>query len=336
MRLARIVAVLLLVATACGGGSDDPGGDDNPAAPAQPGDQDPANVLAPSDDDPTDDPPAPSDPAPLPDLPTPPPDDDPPAAEAPDLRDTTWLINEYWTPAIGYTNTWIVDVTIEFGADGTVTGSAGCNTYQGMWVTSGAYSHTGSYDGGQDLVFEDLSWTEIACEDDRVMTQEQEILDVLQLTRAWVLIEGEVSLLDADHKLLAAAETTGRQLVIASSCEGDPTKLEIGVPVQGELTMGADWPDSAYFCVEIPDDVVLMTVTLSDLSADLDLYVAYPSLQALLDGLSDWFSNEFDLDDEAVFIDTGVADYLAPGSYYIEVASGDGELGSFTLTVTTE
>ena len=252
---------------------------------------------------------------------------------APELGDTSWLVEDYRTPSGSITNTWIVDVTIEFAADGTVSGSAGCNDYQGTWTVSGPYTETGRSDGGQDLALESLSWTERACDDENVMIQESEILDNLQRVGAWVFLDGELNLLDADHKYLLDAITTGRHLWAATPCEGDPAEIDVGESAQGELTMGDGWPNSAYFCVEIPDDVSFLTVTLSDMTADLDVFVTYPTLG---DGASDWVSINFGTDDEVLIIDSGVADYLAPGSYYIEVASGEGELGSFTVTATIE
>lgn len=334
MKLAGFVA-LIVVAAACGGGSDDagddvtsptttsasqPSGNDQPQTPTSSGDTSGSQTTAPDNPDPTD----------------PPTTDGTTLDEAPELGDTSWLFNDYRMPNGSITNTWIVDVTMEFGTDGTVSGSAGCNDYQGTWTVSGGYAHTGSFDGGQDLVLESLSWTERACDDDRVMTQEAEILEILPQVRAWVFLDGELNLLDADRKYLADAVATGRHLMPATPCEGEPTRIEIGEPVQDELTMGDGWPNSAYFCVEIGDDVSFLTVTVSDMTADLDVFVAYPTFQALRDGSSDWTSINFGTEDEVLIIDSGVADFLAPGSYYIEVASGEGDLGSFTVTATVE
>jgi heat shock protein HslJ len=255
--------------------------------------------------------------------------------EAPDLANTSWLIDDYRLPDGGMTNTWIVDVTIAFAADGKVSGSAGCNDYAGTWTASGPYEETGTSSGGQGLVFESLTWTEIACEDERIMTQEQEILDVLQNTGSWVLLDGDLNLRDSAGKFLANGSSTGIHPLAGRPCEGDPTRIDIGVPVKGQIEMAGDWPEVQYFCVEIPGDVSTLTVTLTGMTADLGVYVGYPDLQILTDGLAGWFSDEFDTVDELVVIGPG----LSPGAYYIEVSSyilsEDPVSSPFTLTVTT-
>jgi heat shock protein HslJ len=337
MRLAALLAMLVLAA-ACGGSSD-PAGDGN--AVTQPSDQQDQQLPATSPR---------SDTSPSPDgaadaaetrVPV-----EPTATttqvqgvEAPDLGGSSWLVGDYWSANIGITNVWIVEVTIGFSADGTVSGSAGCNSYEGMWTASGPYEESGTSSGGQGLVFESLTWTEIACEDEAVMTQEEEILDILQNTGRWVLLDGELNLRDSEGKFLADAVTTGRHLQAATPCEGDPTKIDLGVPVDGQVEMDGDWPEVFHFCVEIPGNVSTLTVELTGMSADLGVYVGYPDLETVADGYSDWFSDENGTDDELVVIDSELADYLAPGSYYIEVSSyllSDDPISSpFTLTATT-
>ncbi|HSG78049.1 MAG TPA: META domain-containing protein [Acidimicrobiia bacterium] len=133
----------------------------------------------------------------------------PEGVDAPGLAGTSWTVDDYSQGPGMITNVWKTEVTIAFGADGTVSGSAGCNDYQARWQVSGPYDEFESGvrdpDDGQILIFEDLSWTERACEDADVMEQEAEILDLLQRAGRWVLIRGEFNLRDADGAFLFAA-----------------------------------------------------------------------------------------------------------------------------------
>ena len=339
MRLVTLLAMLMLAA-ACGG-SDNPGGDGDVVN--QPSDQ--QDAQSPTTSQPgdasrsSDDTAASAEPSvPVETTAT---TVQAQGVDAPDLGGTSWLVGDYRSSDVGFTNTWIVDVTISFSADGTVSGSAGCNTYEGTWTASGPYGESGPSDGmeGQELVFDPLTWTEIACEDQRVVSQEEEILAILQNTGRWVVRDGELTLLDSEGKFLADAATTGVHLVVGKPCEGEPIKLDMGVPVNGQVEMAGDWPEVFHFCVEIPGDVSNLTVTLTGMTADLGVYVGYPDLETVTDGYAKWFSDERGTDDKLVVIDPELADYLAPGSYYIEVSSyvlSDDPVSSpFTLTVTT-
>ncbi len=132
------------------------------------------------------------------------------SVEAPELADTSWNVVEYRFPDGAITNVWKTDVTISFSADGTVSGSAGCNLYEGTWSVSGNWdafeSGVSDSNDGQELILDSLSWTEMACEDDAVMEQEAEILDLLHNAGRWVLIRGEFNLRDAEGGFLFKAE----------------------------------------------------------------------------------------------------------------------------------
>ena len=130
--------------------------------------------------------------------------------EAPELGGTSWLITTYTLPSGSITNTWKTDVTIAFAPDGTFSGSAGCNEYQGNWSVSGPYDEFTSgipdANDGQVLALNDLTWTELACEDGAIMEQEGEILDLLQRAGRWALIRGSFHLRDAEGSFLFEAE----------------------------------------------------------------------------------------------------------------------------------
>lgn len=133
-------------------------------------------------------------------------------AEAPSLAGTSWTVTTYQLPDGGLTNTWKADVTISFAADGTVSGSAGCNDYSGTWTVSGDWNEfeSGVPDpqDGQELALSALSWTEIGCEDADVMQQESEILGLLQQAGRWVLIRDSFNLRDASGAFLFEAEAS--------------------------------------------------------------------------------------------------------------------------------
>lgn len=191
------VAILVLL-TACGGGDAEP----TSTPPTQS-----SRPAATSEPAPTSQPAATSRPATttMPETTT--------AAggvDAPQLAGTSWSVNDYSQGPGMITNVWKTEVTIAFATDGTVSGSAGCNDYQARWQVSGPYDEFESGvrdpDDGQILIFEDLSWTERACEDGAIMEQEAEILDLLQRAGRWVLIRGEFNLRDADGAFLFEAE----------------------------------------------------------------------------------------------------------------------------------
>ncbi len=83
-----------------------------------------------------------------------------------------------------------VQVTAEFGSDGTVSGSAGCNTYSGSYTVDGGSINIGS-----------LASTEMACPEPQ-MAVETAYLAALGKATAWTIdSEGKLSLTGADAKL---------------------------------------------------------------------------------------------------------------------------------------
>lgn len=130
--------------------------------------------------------------------------------DAPELGGTSWAVTNYSLPSGAITNVWKTDVTIAFSEEGIVSGSAGCNDYEGNWSVSGGYDEfvSGQRDpnDGQILILDTLTWTEIACEDEAIMEQEGEILDLLQRAGRWLIREGNFNLRDADGFFLFETE----------------------------------------------------------------------------------------------------------------------------------
>jgi heat shock protein HslJ len=130
--------------------------------------------------------------------------------DAPELGGTNWNVTDYSQASGTITNVWKTEVTISFAADGTVSGSAGCNDYRATWTVSGAYddfeSGVPDPNDGQQLVLDSLSWTEMVCDDAAIMEQEAEILDLLQRASRWVLIRGNFNLRDGEGAFLFEAD----------------------------------------------------------------------------------------------------------------------------------
>lgn len=133
----------------------------------------------------------------------------PPGGPAPELGGTKWNVTTY-DQVTTFTNVWKTEITIAFAADGTFSGSGGCNTYQGTWETEGGYIEPADrgLDGnfGQIIKLGGLAWTEIGCEDQDIMVQELEYFDLLQRAGRWSIDEVNFTLRDSDSRLLFEAE----------------------------------------------------------------------------------------------------------------------------------
>jgi hypothetical protein len=88
---------------------------------------------------------------------------------------------------------------VELGGDGTISGNAGCNDYTGAYEVSGPYIAEPGFneEKGQAFTVTDLTWTEIACEDDLVMEQETEYLGALLKVDHWAFGQGFSADLDS-------------------------------------------------------------------------------------------------------------------------------------------
>lgn len=97
------------------------------------------------------------------------------------LNDTAWVLETLGTnPAADATS-----VTARFAADGTISGSAGCNRYSGRFTTTGdAFSVDG------------VASTMMACEGD-LMTQEMAFLAALDSSETFTVVGDKLTLSDA-------------------------------------------------------------------------------------------------------------------------------------------
>jgi hypothetical protein len=101
----------------------------------------------------------------------------------------SYMVTRYFSSEFnGATNLWPdTEITIVFGADGTISGNAGCNDYTATYEVSGPYVYEPDFDeeDGQAMTISDLSWTEMPCEDELTMEQEAEYLEALQNVEQW-------------------------------------------------------------------------------------------------------------------------------------------------------
>ena len=133
-------------------------------------------------------------------------------ADAPELAGTAWTITHHASEIYGgVTNVWDgTEITLEFGTDGTFSGNAGCNDYEGTYAVSGPYVTEKGFDDvlGQAMTLSDLSFTEMACDDENLMEQETEYLAALQNVEQWVIGTG----FGGDEDLLLTSLEDGLQV----------------------------------------------------------------------------------------------------------------------------
>lgn len=150
------------------------------------------------------------------------------------LEDTTWELVRYGdmnnsTAPVGDT-----PITAQFGKDGTVTGSTGCNSYGGNYVI-------GTLPEANKVSFTDVYQTEMACMGDGVMAQESAYLNALATATGIISQNAERLIIGYgdNHQLMFerryTLENTSWKLV-AQSAQSVPSA------VQGDLTLefGAD------------------------------------------------------------------------------------------------
>lgn len=110
-----------------------------------------------------------------------------PPAELASLSGTAWVLETLGgKPALEATT-----VTARFAADGTISGSSGCNRYSGPFSTSGNAIKVG-----------DVASTMMAC-DDAIMAQEKSFLGALTTASAFSVDDTTLTLSDRDGAALA-------------------------------------------------------------------------------------------------------------------------------------
>jgi heat shock protein HslJ len=110
------------------------------------------------------------------------------AANQPDLADTKWaLVTLNGTPMDPRARA----ITIEFDANGQVSGSAGCNSYGGIYMVSNG-----------SITLSQLVSTLMACQDETVMANESAYLQVLNGIASYQVHGNALTLSGGDQSLV--------------------------------------------------------------------------------------------------------------------------------------
>ena len=121
-----------------------------------------------------------------------------------------------------------------------------------------------------------------------------------------------------------------------ASCDNPAQPIALGSTTQSQLAATRNpYPANAtYYCVDVPAGTRNVTIQLSGLSADLDVYVGHGAISTV-QGVDisagqnyQWKSNAYQNVDETVEIANPQA-----GIYYIEIVSFEGNGSPFTLNV---
>lgn len=141
----------------------------------------------------------------------------------------------------------------------------------------------------------------------------------------------------AADKAAPAAEGAPTQTAAAPAapCDTPAVDLAVGASVSGTLHAAASYPANAtYYCVRVAEGTPRITLTLSGLTNDLDLYIGHGSIQSV-QGIDlqagetyEWKSNAFGTDNEQITIDNPQA-----GVYYAEIVSYEGKESNYQFAV---
>jgi len=136
----------------------------------------------------------------------------------------------------------------------------------------------------------------------------------------------------------AADATNATQTAAAApaSCDSPAQPIALGSTTQSQLAATRQpYPANAtYYCIDVPAGTRNVSIQLSGLSADLDVYVGHGAISTV-QGVDisagqnyQWKSNAYQNVDENVQIPNP-----QPGIYYIEIVSFEGNGSPFTLNV---
>lgn len=121
----------------------------------------------------------------------------------PALADTAWTVIGYNTGTQAVRSVISgVELSLEFDESENVSGSSGCNTFSGIFETSGEYTVV----GGQMLNIGELASTKVAClQPEGVMEQEAQFLAALANSGLWRFVGSNLELRDSEGALQISA-----------------------------------------------------------------------------------------------------------------------------------
>ena len=106
------------------------------------------------------------------------------------LRERDWTL--VWVSGFESMPSGVATPTIRFGADGRMTGNAGCNRASAGYTAE-----------GDRLTFDAVMSTKRACVDPQGNALERAYLDALEATRGYRIADGQLELLDASGNVVA-------------------------------------------------------------------------------------------------------------------------------------
>ena len=126
-----------------------------------------------------------------------------------------------------------------------------------------------------------------------------------------------------------------QQAMALPSCESPAAAVALGGTMNGQIAAVQSYPENArYFCFQVPEGTGSVTISLSGLTADLDLFVGSNGIasvqgQEIQQGQTyEWMSRNEGTADDSVTITAPRA-----GVYYVEIVSYQGEASSYSLSV---
>lgn len=115
------------------------------------------------------------------------------------LAGTSWKLVSYGSVEGQISAVEGIDTKLDFGSDGSVSGSMGCNRFSGSYIQK-----------GDSLTFSPIAATEMACPEPQ-MTQESSAFQVMVETVKFKLKEDTLTIISADgkSKLVLSADEAG-------------------------------------------------------------------------------------------------------------------------------
>lgn len=124
------------------------------------------------------------------------------SAQADDLAGTSWSLAGWGDPA---SPTFVIDgttVTLNFGADGEIGGSGGCNSYGGNYTVS-----------GETITFSDVFSTLRACLEQGIGDQENAYFGALQAATSYAIVDGTLIISYGDGQQLIFTAASAQSIV---------------------------------------------------------------------------------------------------------------------------
>lgn len=115
------------------------------------------------------------------------------AAATPGLAGTQWKLTAFAKAGVTQPSVPGNEPTLSFGADGSISGTAGCNTFGGSYTAK-----------GQQLSIKDMLQTLMACADPAVMAQEQQYSAALGSAQSFTLENTRLTVTTAEGVLVFA------------------------------------------------------------------------------------------------------------------------------------